>query len=162
MACSRCGADRTFQFQADPLASKRAVHEADLPLVCRSCGQITVNGVALQFPAAFEANAKDLADAAAKAAEETRIELANDPDARILRYFTKIYREAYLDGFLRCLAFYQHNAKEGKLKRLRELWQTIQTTVASEDGMPQTVYARFQASAFDEFSQLMLLGAVPD
>jgi len=162
MTCIRCGSERLFQFQADALASKRAVPEADLPLVCRSCGQISVNGVALQFPEAFEAHAKDMAEAAEIAAQQARIEIVADPDARIERYFAKVYRESYLDGFLRCLAFYRHNAKEGKLKRLRELWQTIQTTVASEDGTPQTVYARFPAAAFDEFSQLMLLGAVPD
>ena len=160
MTCTRCGGDRLFQFQADPLASKRAVPEMMLPLVCRGCGQITVDGVALAFPEALEAQAKDMATAAAEAGAKAVEELAAEgPEARVTRYFQKVYREAYLDGFLRCLAFYQHNTKEGKLKRLRELWQLTRPSWAQSATAMRIL---FPGEAFEEFDQLMNLGPVPD
>jgi hypothetical protein len=148
-----------FQFEADPRASKRAVNPGAFPLVCRSCGQITVNGTPLVFPEAFENQAKDMAEAAAAAGEAAVVELASDPNARVANYFSKVYREAYLDGFLRCLAFYQHNAKEGKLKRLRELWSSADRN--PRDDAP-VAYVNFFKEAFEEFDQLMMLGPVPD
>jgi len=158
MTCTRCGGGRLFQFQADPLASKRAVPETMLPLVCRGCGQISVDGVALVFPEALEAQAKDMATAAAEAGAKAVEDLAAEgPEARVTRYFQKVYREAYLDGFLRCLAFYQHNAKEGKLKRLREIWRTT-----SRPPSHDMARVAFTNETFEEFDQLMNLGPVPD
>jgi len=178
MNCGRCGSDRLFQFEADPRSSKRAVNPGSLPLVCRSCGQITVDGTPLVFPEAFESQAKDLAEAAAAAGADAVAELANDPNARVANYFAKVYREAYLDGFLRCLAFYQHNAKEGKLKRLRELWgvhapieehqlsphrvHSLETGKFVDVQQPGTTTLMMPTSSYDEFDQLMMLGPVPD
>jgi len=155
--CTRCGSDRLFQFQANPVASKRAVNPGLFPLVCRSCGQITVNGEPLVVPESFEKQAQDLAEAAAEAGKQAVDELAADPNARVEKYFAKVYRDAYLDGFVRCLVFYQHNAKEGKLKRLRELWQVI-----GRRSSARAVLSAEAAEAFDEFNQLMMLGPVPD
>jgi hypothetical protein len=161
MTCGRCGSDRLFQFEADPRASKRAVNPSSFPLVCRNCGLITVNGVALEFPAAFEAQAKDLAESAAMAGEAAVVELAADPNTRVEKYFARVYRDAYLDGFLRCLAFYQHNAKEGKLKRLRELWRGVDKEVSKSPGI-HLAWITMSREVFEEFDQLMMLGPVPD
>ena len=158
MNCVRCGSDRLFQFQADPVASKRAVNPGLFPLVCRSCGQVTVDGKPLVFPEAFEKQAQDLAEAAAEAGKQATVELASDPNTRVEKYFSKVYRDAYLDGFLRCLAFYHHNAKEGRLKRLRELWQAAMKNPIGGG----VAYATFNVDAFEEFDKLMMLGPVPD
>lgn len=163
MSCARCGSDRLFQFEADAAASKRAVNPKAFPLVCRGCGQIVVDGIPLVFPEAFEAQAKDLAEAAAKAGQDAVAELANDPNTRVDRYFQRVYRSAYLDGFLRCLAFYQHNVKEGKLKRLRELWSRMIKDRGKEEGArPEATVLVIFNDIYDEFDQLMTLGPVPD
>jgi hypothetical protein len=161
--CSRCESDRLFQFEANPTTSKRAVNPSHFPLVCRSCGQISIDGVPLQFPQALEDQAKDLAEAAAKVGKEAVVELATDPNARVEKYFAKVYREAYLDGFLRAVAFYQHNVKEGKLKRLRELWSRMIKDRGKEEGArPETTVLLIFNDIYDEFDQLMMLGPVPD
>lgn len=159
MTCGRCGSNRLFQFEADPTTSKRAVNPGSFPLVCRSCGQLTVDGVVLRVPAELELQAKNLAEEALKAGTEAVTLLANDPNARVERYFSKVYKEAYLDGFLRCLAFYHHNMKEGRLKRLRELWLKNRFQGA-DDG--KKVCIEIDRLTYNEFDQLMTLGPVPD
>lgn len=161
-SCGRCGSDRLFQFLATPASSKRAVNDAELPLVCRSCGQITVNGSALQFPEAFEAQAKDMAEAAAQSGRAATEALTSDPNAKVTAYFAKVYREAYLDGFLRCLAFYQHNLKEGRLKRLRELWSKRSFPASESICRLHGGLVYLTPPALAEFDSLMMLGPVPD
>lgn len=151
-----------FQFEANPVTSKRAVNPGSFPLVCRSCGQITVDGTPLIVPEAFEKQAQNLAEEAAKVGEKAAVELAADPNARVVKYFGKVYREAYLDGFLRCLAFYHHNAKEGRLKRLRDLWRIFLPVEEFKGPAGGVITIRIPTEAFDEFHQLMLMGPVQD
>ena len=177
-ACARCGATKNFQFRADARASKFAVDENTLPLVCRGCGLITVAGVALQFPEAFERNAMEMAEAASTAAQTAVAEISEAASkeqgngVRLEKYFTKVYREAYLDGFLRAVAFYSHHTKEGKLKRLRELWAernvlAKHTFIESPAGespkkVVETVSISIDSGVYEEFNQLMMLGPVLD
>lgn len=149
MSCPRCGSDRLFQFEANPDASKNLV--TDLPQVCRECGLLTVQGVALQLPSSLEDHAKQLVQAADQAGQKALQELTEaDRSVKIKDYFAKTYKTGYLDGFLRCLAYHRHNNKEGKVKRLRELWQD-----ASKDAPG----VQFDPPAFDEFQRLLTMGS---
>lgn len=167
MNCERCKSSRVFVFTADKAA--RAKPE-DLPVVCRDCGLIMIGGVATSFPPDFEAQAKSMAEAAAAAGEEAVAELA-DPNQPVKTYFQRVYRTAYLDGFWRALLFARHEAKEGRVRRLRELWKSFYVTehedrdeVSSiETGgtvlKRRYVFINVDPTAYDEFHQLLQLGA---
>jgi len=158
MSCSRCGSDRLYQFEA----SQGVELAAPLPLVCRQCGQICVGGVAVALPEALETQAMGMAEAAAEAGSKTRLELEEDDpqEIRIEKYFANVYQKAYLDGFFRCLAFYQHQAKEGRLVRLRELWAAGDNCwrVESHPGKGRLM----TTEAYTEFEQLLNLSAAPE
>lgn len=115
--CPRCDQGDLVQFQA-----QRVVPADRLPQVCRSCSAIVVDGRLLKLPEAFEAQALEMVDASAQAATAARRELEGDPEQRIEEYMANYYRAAYLDGFVRALAWWTHHGKEGRLKRIRELW----------------------------------------
>src|SRR5690606_9839550 len=131
--------------------------------VVRDCRLITINGQPLSFPPELEATAKSLAAAAAEAGKRAVDDLMKDPNQPIADYFGKVYRTAYLDGFWRALVFVRHNQREGRLKRLRELWKAF-----AENGKEETVYGspltviQVETSVYDEFKQLLELGDSTD
>lgn len=160
MICPKCGSDATFQFEVGQTPSPPATE--DLPLVCRQCGAIAVAGEVVDLPEVLAKPIRELADGArawGKKAREELEELAKaDPDTRIEAYMANFYRAAYMDGFWRALAFFRHNAKDGRLKRLRELWS---------EGSPWPVPPRLVSGmmwsdeAYTEFDQLLNLSVVP-
>lgn len=164
MPCSRCGSERSYQFEANPQASKSTVGPAVLPVVCRSCGLMTVDGKRLEVPESFEAHAKELAAAAAQAGAQAYEEMVGDGEnARVSKYFAKVYRDGYLDGFLRHMAFARHNFREGKIKRLRELWGQIMPVEQRQEPIGGgTTLLLAPTDTFTEFDQLLTLGPVPD
>ena len=155
MTCSRCGSDRLYQFQPSGPA------EATLPQVCRSCGQITVAGAPVSFPPELEQQTVTLAEAAAESAEAAATRLEEEPElterARLEGYMTNFYSKAYLDGFFRALTFFRHNAKGGRLHRLRTLWRGARVDIprGSSD-----VVVRIDGDAYTEFDQLLHLNAI--
>lgn len=156
MTCSRCGSERLYQFEASPSVR---VQPPTLPLVCRSCGLITIGGEPVRLPEALETQARDMAEAAATTGKETAEAIADDPNVRVEKYFENVYRKAYLDGFFRALAFYNHVAKEGRLVRMRELWRAARVDIprGSSD-----VVVHIDADLYTEFEQLLHLGAAPE
>jgi hypothetical protein len=152
MSCGRCGSPNLFQFES----SKGAVAPAMLPLVCRGCGQITVNGEPLVFPAELEKQAQDMAAAAAAVGKETADQVLVDPDQRIEVYFTNVYRRAYLDGFFRALLFWRHHGKEGRLRRVRDLWRQLAPLAHVAES--STIALNIPKAAYDELRQLLELG----
>lgn len=150
MICTRCGHEKVFQFEGGQGARAGAA----LPQVCRSCGLITVSGVEVSFPPELEAQAKNLAEISAAAAASTKEEIIADPDHRIDAYLKTFYERAYLDGFFRALAYFRHDAKVGRLKRLRELWMSAER--ATDHG-PVTKIS-MEVAVYDELQQLLELG----
>lgn len=152
MTCERCGSERSYQFEASPAAQPRP-EAAELPLVCRDCGLITIGGVAVSLPEKLEHAARGLAEAQAEEAAKASEEIEGVD--RVELYMQNFFKAAYLEGFFRALAFFRHNVKEGRLVRLRELWK---------DGVPMTsqvaelgdVTGRiFQSEAYTEFERLL-------
>lgn len=152
MTCSRCGSDRLYQFEASKRARARPV-AAQLPLVCRNCGLITVDGVPVNLPEKLEEQAKEMAEQAELSAKQAREELEKDPDQMIETYMANHYRSAYMDGFFRALAFFSHEGKEGRIRRLRTLWKS---------GFPvediELCGMMMAPDAYTEFEQLLYLG----
>lgn len=153
MSCQRCGSDRLFRFE--PGKDVRVTPDG-LPTVCRGCGQITINGVAVQFPAELESQAKTLANAAEKIGAQALEDLKGDPDQSVKDYFNKVYKGGYLEGFFRAFLFLRHSYREGRLRRLRELWKTFVDTAETTDFGVMVV--RINGAVYAEFKQLIELG----
>lgn len=152
--CTSCKSTRLFQFSANADASHRTVTPQDMPVICRDCNQVTVNSQPIEPVDYAERKPEDLSAAATAAGQAARGDLlAGTVELRIEQYFAKVYREAYLDGFLRCMAFYRQNAREGRIKRLRELWQTL----AKEAALTQL---SADSAVFQEFNGLLTLGTL--
>lgn len=152
MACGRCGSARLYQFEA---AREVKSKPTDLPLVCRDCGLITVGGRAIDFPPELEEQAKSLAAASAEAGVAAAEELVADPGQRLEGFLAGLYRKGYLDGFFRALLFFRHNAKEGRLVRLRAIWKTAFRITETSDGSPVVIYMR--PVEYAEFNKLLTL-----
>jgi hypothetical protein len=152
MNCSRCGSDKHFQFEA----SKSVVATATLPLVCRDCGLITVGGAPLAFPPEIEKQAQDMAATAAEVGKETKDLVLADPEPRVETYFANVYRRAYLDGFFRALLFWRHHGKEGRLRRVRDLWR--QHRPLAQLAEKAAISLTMPKAAYDEIRQLLELG----
>lgn len=173
--CPRCASTWLYAFQVSP---ETRTKPENLPVVCRNCGQVTIAGDAVTFPPGLEAAAKSMAQAADEAGQQMNGELKDDPDPQIAKYFAKVYRTAYLDGFWRALAFGRHHLKEGRLKRLRELWRQVAVTHTRsvhrvklhpedvEDVEVRTTPIRtvleMSEADYTEFAQLLELGAPDD
>ena len=158
MNCPRCQSTRIYQFEAAPAAQERPT-PSELPAVCRDCGQITIGGKPARFPENLEKATLSLAEAEAKAAETAGEEL--EEVDRVEVYMKNFYRAAYLDGFFRALAFFRHNAKEGRLVRLRKLWEEGMGTGGSTETHGMVDGKLWPREGYTEFEQLLYLNAVP-
>jgi hypothetical protein len=141
-----------------------------LPVVCRNCGQITVGGLIIPMPVELESAAQSLAEAAVAAGASSLEALTGDPGKQISTYFAEHYKRAYLDGFFRAVAFYRHEAKQGRLIRLRELWATTsakeQPVTVGDPGMggngwgtEQRTFVEMRPEVYAEIDALLKLGA---
>lgn len=159
MTCIRCGSDRLYEFEA----SKDVKVSPDLPSVCRECGQICIAGKPVGLPGQLEQQAISMAEAAVEAGSDVRKELEEaGNDVRVEKYFSNVYQRGYLDGFFRCLAFYKHQAKEGRLKRMRELWDMGSLSGQTTIGGVRFFARRMELKAYTEFSKLLHICVVPE
>lgn len=150
--CAACGGE-LFQFTPPP--SIRAVRTPLLPTACRRCGQICIEGTPLALPEALERNVAGIAEEAARQGQLARAELVTNPNVRVEKYFDHVYRTGFVHGFVRALAWFTHQVKEGRLKRLRRLWRDAERI--EETG---SVDVRMSAAAFAEFDHLMEMDVV--
>jgi hypothetical protein len=151
--CAACGGE-LFQFTPPP--SIRGVSTPLLPTACRRCGQICIEGTPLSFPESFERRVAGIAEEAAHQGQLAREQLVTDPNVRVEKYFDHVYRTGFVHGFMRALAWFSHQVKEGRLKRLRRLWRDAERS-RTEGG----VEIRMSAAAVTEFDHLMEMDVLP-
>ena len=157
MICTRCGSTRLYQFTATPQPSARP-DPGELPQVCRGCGLITIDGQEVKLPEKLELAAKSMVEAQESAVDAATAELEEKPEQDIEGYMRNFYKAAYLEGFFRALAFFRHDAKEGRIKRLRTLWGKQLSLSRNESGETTLTFA---TAEYNEFVQLLHLNAVP-
>lgn len=147
--CDVCGGE-FLRFQPPP--GVRGVDRTLLPSICRRCGRVFVDGKVV--PLSFEASAKigQVANEAHRHGKEARAKLLSDPDARIEKYFDQVYRAAFVHGFTRAAAYFSQFPKEGRLRRLRAIWDRARTSYSSLEAV-----VRMDLEAFQEFCQLLLM-----
>lgn len=162
MTCTRCGSDRLYKFEASSDVKVRP----GLPSVCQECGQISIAGEPIEMPEKLENQAVSMARMAIEAGRDTRKKLEDfnqsGNDVRVEKYFSNVYQRGYLDGFFRCLAFYKHQAKEGRIKRMRELWNMGSLCGKVTAGGTQFVKRKMEIKAYTEFSKLLHICVVPE
>lgn len=163
MSCPRCKSEDLFCFEVGQTPSPP--DPESLPVVCRACGAIMVSGEAIDLPEVLAKPIRDLAESSAaygKKAREELEELAQaDPEARIEGYMANFYRAAYLDGFFRALLFLRHNAREGRVIRLRKLWEKGKKIGGSTESDGMLDGMMWPRDAYTEFEQLLHLSVVP-
>jgi len=152
--CLKCGGP-LFQFEAP--ASVPGIEKSELPTACRRCGEIAIGGKPIPFPESFQGQVADIAEAASKEAASARAAIVSDPNIRVERYFANVYRSGFMHGFFRALGYFQHHGKEGRLKRLREIWNVATHADADDSG----VMISMPATMYSEFKQLLELSVVP-
>jgi hypothetical protein len=157
--CPRCSSEDLFQFEVSPTPAPPAAE--DLPLVCRTCGAIMVAGEPVDLPEVLAKPIRELAENAKGWGKKAREELEElgkaDPNARIEAYMGNFYRAAYMDGFFRALIFFRHHAREGRLRRIRELWAQGGVEYQPRD---ETIFI-LPTAAYTEIDQLVNLSVVP-
>lgn len=153
MTTCQCGG-KLYRF--DVPANVRGVDQEKLPTVCRRCGEIRIAGKIVALPAEFGVQAAKMAEEAARYAGEAREGLVNDPDARVEKYFDNVYRAGYAAGFVRAAAFFSHENRQGRIRRLRVLWHNIRVVRLPGLG---GVSVGMAAEEYAEFDQLINIGA---
>ncbi len=117
------------------------------------CGRIYLRGREVPLPEAIRKALLEATAEAAKSGKEARESLEVDSGQRIERWFSVVYHRGYLHGFFRALAYFQHHAKEGRLVRLRHLWD--EGVHCTDDDVNHVVM--FTPEEYNEFEQLLRL-----
>jgi hypothetical protein len=157
--CPTCGSDKLYQFEASSKLS--GAPKADqLPQVCRSCSAIIIKGEVVGLPPEFGDAAVTMADLAEREAAAGREQMEQlDNGARIERWLQNFFKAAYMDGFFRALAYWNHHGKEGRLVRMRELWDEglASWSGGEEPEESHSLGRMLNKAAYNEFEQLLHL-----
>jgi hypothetical protein len=150
--CEACGGALVV---FEPPASMKSLDRSRLPTACRRCGQFTIEGKRVSLDSTVQRPVEAVSEEAARRGAEARAQLLANPGLRIEKYFDQVYRAAFAHGVLRAAAWFAPQAKEGRLKRLRQLWQSADWSTSVGD-----VEIRMQPEAFVEFNQLIEMPGV--
>lgn len=159
--CPRCSWPSVVRFETSGRTPAARVSSDRLPAYCQNCGLIMVDGEPIQLPEVLERAARELAATQDDAVTKVRKRVEDDPD-RLGGYLRNLYRTAYMDGFFRALGFARFQQKEGRLRRLRELWRRRMARDADSIGLrPEHVLVAFPRDLYTELGELLELGAPP-
>jgi len=143
--CQECGGE-LYHFRS----GDGRVEGVSFPVSCRWCGRIYLHGREVNLPDVIRQSMVDLAEKSSQSS--IAAEKALTSGGKIQAWFSTVYHRGYLHGFFRSLAYFQHHAKEGRLKRLRELWHE---SSHFPDGGAEVV--RFDSRSYNEFERLLQL-----
>lgn len=154
--CPSCGSGNLYQFTATPKKASPPVSE--LPQVCRACSSILIEGKVVALPPEIAKSAVTMSELAEAEARSGAEELERTPEERISHWLKSFYKEAYLDGFWRSLAYWNHHGKEGRLVRMREIWNSGQSMAKLNALSVGNMMGRLMdPEAYTEFKQLLNL-----
>lgn len=108
---------------------------------------------------------KEAAEEAERAGVEAHEGLIGDPERRVVSWFSRVYRRGYMHGFFRALAYATHHAKEGRLRRIRSLWdeashrteERYAFPVDAETAAERVHLVALTPKAYNEITQLLNL-----
>lgn len=103
-----------------------------------------------------------MAEAQLTEVEKARTELQDSAaDDRVDEFMSKFFKAAYLEGFFRAVAYFRHNARQGRLVRLREIWDRSSRSSRIRPGIPILESIQMSESDYNEF-QVLLGVAYPE
>lgn len=115
-ACPDCG------IQVFPLYDPNDKRLTCLPAYCTQCEVLWIDGEKTVPTKDFQAQFKNVLELSKEAGEKTKDEILQNPEIRIQKYFERVFRWAFAEGFMRAYIFIKYKMKEGRLKRMREIW----------------------------------------
>ena len=95
----------------------------DLPAYCDQCEVLWIDGQKIDPSEEFKRQIKKVSECEDDAAETMKNELLANPEERIKRYFVRVFNWAFSEGFVRSYMYIRFTMKEGRMKRIAELWE---------------------------------------
>lgn len=92
------------------------------PVLCTVCDALWIDEVKVTLPANWEQAIPSVMEMAQRRADEELAKAKEDNDFRAKAYFERVFYHAFTEGFLRAFAYFKHKYKDGRLKRIRDLW----------------------------------------
>ena len=113
--CGDCGGEMIPFYGDDQRVSR-------IPAYCETCRALWIDGKKIDLPKEALKEIKSVSDQAKEASEKASEEIHRDPKVRVRKYFEGVFNWAFAEGFLRAYMFFKHKTREGRLKRIREIW----------------------------------------
>lgn len=92
------------------------------PHYCAECKVLWFGEDKVELPDRMRELTPSVSDSIKEASQKAAEDLQNDPHSRVQHYFENVFKWAFTEGFVRAYAYFRHKFKEGRLKRIRELW----------------------------------------
>jgi len=96
---------------------------SNLPSYCDTCEILWIDGERVEPVEEFKNQFKAVDECAKAAAGTIKEELLANPEERIQQYFERVFNWAFSEGFVRSYMYVRFKMKEGRMVRIRELWE---------------------------------------
>jgi hypothetical protein len=123
--------------------------------MCTVCHTLWFNGEKTKLPDDWDKKYPSVAKRAEEVSDKIVTEALEDNSFRARKYFERVFMWAFSEGFTRAYAIFRHSFREGRMKRIRELWQ--KTTIKQVDWDGVTVEG-LSTKELEELSRLINLG----
>lgn len=145
--CPDCGGALVDMYKANIRISTPA-------RICLGCHCLWMDGEKTPLPEDWDKKYPNVAERAREAAEKLLNEAKHDPEFRAKHYFERVFKWAFSEGFTRAYAIFRHKFKEGRFKRIRELWSKTTIEMYGE----KSVITGLTTEEMAELSHLINLG----
>lgn len=123
--------------------------------MCTVCHKLWFNGEKTELPDDWDRRYPNVAKRAEEVSDQIVLEALDDPSFRARKYFERVFMWAFSEGFTRAYAIFRHNFREGRMKRIREIWKKAKVRQVDWDEM---VVEGLSTKEVEELSRLINLG----
>lgn len=146
--CPACGSPRIEIYKA----CKRIRTPA---LMCTVCHTLWFNGEKIELPEDWDKKYPLVSKKAEEVSDLIVKEALEDPNFRAKKYFERVFIWAFSEGFTRAYAMFRHSFREGRMKRIRALWEKVEIVQMDWD---EAVIKGLSLEEAKELSRLINLG----
>ena len=123
--------------------------------MCTVCHTLWFNGEKTELPKDWDKRYPTVAKRAEEVSDRIVLEALEDPAFRAKKYFERVFMWAFSEGFTRAYSIFRHNFREGRMKRIRELWEK---TKVKQIGWDEVLIEGLSTGEAEELSRLINLG----
>lgn len=120
--------------------------------ICMGCHCLWMDGEKTLLPQDWKKKYPTVASRAKEASEKILAQAKEDPDFKAKKYFERVFTWAFSEGFIRAYAIFRHTFKEGRYKRIRELWRKTSMEVYGN----KAVIEGLDREEIEELSRLII------